>query len=215
MFEVFLKGAAIGFSMSILFIGPSFFALIQTSIKNGFRSAVAMAAGISVSDIFLVLCAYFGVERFLENPRNKIYEGFVGSAILLVFGIVALFQKHEDEKDAQKGYAAAASQSNKLPLMFAKGFVLNLLNPFVLLVWVGWLTTVSHYSSKEDIAAMMIGTLGTVFAGDVLKSLVANRIRAFITHTLLKWIHYIMAIALIVSGIILLYDVLTGHGGAA
>jgi len=214
MFQVFFKGAAIGFSMSVLFIGPSFFALIQTSIKNGFRAAVAMAAGISMSDIFLVLCAYFGIERFLENPRNKIYEGFIGSAILLVFGIVTLLQKHDDEKDAQKAIDAV-SQVKKLPLMFVKGFFLNLLNPFVLIVWVTWLATVSHYSDPKDMAAMGLGTLGMVFGGDVLKALAANRLKKLITPAILKWIHYIMGIALVVCGIVLLYDVLSGKSGGA
>lgn len=214
MIAVFLKGLVIGFSMSLFLIGPSFFALIQTSIKNGFRSAVAMAAGISASDVALVLGAYFGLERFIESPRNKIYEGAIGSIILLIFGLVTLFQKHEDEKDAAKAYEAV-SQVKRLPLMFVKGFFLNLLNPFVLLVWVTWLATVSQYTNKEDMAALFVGTLGAVFSGDVLKSLAANRIKKLITPKLLKWIHYIMGIALIVSGIILLYDVITGKGASA
>jgi threonine/homoserine/homoserine lactone efflux protein len=214
MLQAFFKGAAIGFSMSILFIGPSFFALIQTSIKNGFRSAVAMAAGVSASDLFLVLCASLGAGAFLDNPRNKIYEGFIGSAVLLAFGIYTLFQKHDDEKDAEKTYAKV-SQVKKLPLMFVKGFFLNLLNPFVLIVWIGYIAAASHYNNYRDTLAMFIGTLGTVFTLDVSKSLAANRIKKFITPALMKWVHYIMAIALIVSGIILLYDVLTGKGSSA
>lgn len=217
MLQALIKGVALGFSMSILFIGPSFFALIQTSIKNGFRSAVAMAAGISASDIFLVACAYFGLSNFLEDPRNKIYEGAIGSAILLGFGVFTLFQKHEDEKDAEKGYQVVSQTSNKKwPLIFVKGFFLNLLNPFVLVVWVTYLATASKMcNNREEVAVMLLATLGTVFSFDVTKSLAANRIRKFITHKLLKWVHYIMAIALIVCGIILLYDVLTGKGGAA
>lgn len=214
MFELFLKGAAIGFSMSIIFIGPSFFALIQTSIKNGFRSAVAMALGISLSDIILLLLAILGAQKFLDNPRNKLYEGFIGSGLLLVFGIITLFQKHDDEKDAQKSYATI-SNVKRLPLMLIKGFFLNILNPMVLFVWVGWVATVSHYSSTQNMIIMSCGTLGTVFSLDVLKSLAANRIKKWVTPKLLKWIHYIMAIALIVCGIVLLYDVLTGKTATA
>lgn len=214
MLEAFIKGITIGFSMSILFIGPSFFALIQTSIKNGFRSAVVMAAGVSASDVFLVFCAYLGAGAFLDNPRNKIYEGFIGSGVLLAFGIFTLFQKHDDEKDAEKIYEKV-SQVKKLPLLFVKGFFLNLLNPFVLLVWIGYIAAASHYSSYRDTLAMFIGTLGTVFALDVSKSLAASRIKKLFTPKLMKWVHYIMAIALIVSGVILLYDVLSGKAGGA
>ena len=214
MFHTFLQGAAIGFSISILFIGPSFFALIQASIKNGFRSAVAMAAGVSMSDVFLVLCAYLGVQRFIDTPSSKNIEGIIGSAILLAFGIFTLFQKHEDVKDAEKGIVAVSNAKRLLP-MFVKGFFLNLLNPLVLLFWVGWLATVSHYNNREDMVALFVGTLGTVFTMDVLKSLAANRLKKLITHKLLKWVHYIMGIALIISAIVLIYDVLSGKGASA
>jgi threonine/homoserine/homoserine lactone efflux protein len=215
MFQVLLQGVAIGFSISLLFLfGPSFFALIQASIKNGFRSAVVMAVGISISDIFLVLCAYLGAQRFIEDPKYKIYEGVIGSAVLLGFGLYTMLQKHGDEKNAEKGYAAV-SNVKKWPLMLVKGFFLNLLNPFVLLFWVGWLATVSHYTNPKDIVPLFIGTFGTVFAFDVLKSLAANRLKKLITPAVLRWIHLIMGFALIVAGLVLIYDLITGKGGAA
>ena len=173
-----------------------------------------MALGISLSDIILVLCAYLGAQRFLENPRYKIYEGFIGSAVLLGFGIVTLFQKHEDEKDAEKAYQAV-SAVKQLPIMVVKGFFLNLLNPFVLLLWVGCLATISHYTNPKDIVPMLTATFGTVFTVDVLKSLAANRFKKFITPAVLKWVHYIMAIALIIGALVLIYDLITGKGGAA
>ena len=100
--------------------------------------------------------------------------------------------------------------------MMVKGFFLNLLNPFVLILWVGYLASVSHIcNSSREVVAMLSGTLGTIFMLDVSKSLAANRIKKFITHKLLKWVHYIMAIALIISGIILFYNVITGKAASA
>src|SRR5271170_4340379 len=103
MVVTFFRGAIVGFSMSVIFIGPALFALIQTSIKNGFRSAAAMALGVALSDAFFVFLAYLGAEKFLSNPKVKLYEGIGGSVLLFIFGLVTLFQKHSDEKDAQKG----------------------------------------------------------------------------------------------------------------
>ncbi|HTB33150.1 MAG TPA: LysE family transporter, partial [Bacteroidia bacterium] len=68
MVITFFKGAILGFSMSIIFIGPALFALIQTSIKNGFRSAAALALGVAISDAFFIALAYLGAEQFLSNP---------------------------------------------------------------------------------------------------------------------------------------------------
>lgn len=218
MFIVFIRGVILGFSMSALFIGPALFALIQTSIKNGFRSAAAMALGINLSDAFYVFLAYLGASQFLSNPKVKIYEGIGGSIILFAFGIYTLFQKHEDERDVQKGMEMAAkiNKNKKLPLMLVKGFVLNLLNPFVLFIWLGVMTSVSSkYNTKEELLFFFAGTLGTILILDVLKSLAANRVKKLLTHKLLVFIHFVMAIALIISGIVLLIDVFSGKSVSA
>ena len=213
MFETFIRGAVLGFSMSVFFIGPSLFALIQTSIKNGFRSAAVMAIGISLSDVFLVFLAYLGAAQFMDNPKVKLYEGIGGSAVLFIFGIYELFQKHEEEKEAKIGIAAVANINRKLPLMFVKGFFLNLLNPFVLFMWILWVGTVSsRYSTKEEILSFFAGTLGVILLLDLLKSLAANKLKKILTYKLMRIVHYIMAIALIVSGGVLLYRVFFHKG---
>jgi threonine/homoserine/homoserine lactone efflux protein len=216
MVITFFRGAILGFSMSIVFVGPALFALIQTSIKNGFRSAAAMALGISLSDALLVFLAYLGAAQFLDNPKGKLYEGIIGSAILFFFGIYELFQKHEDEKEAKIGIAAVANVNRRLPWMIVKGFILNILNPFVLFIWIVWMSNVSsHYNTKEEILSFAAGTLGMILILDLLKSLAANRLKKILTHKLMLIIHYIMAIALIISGIVLLYDVLSGKSISA
>ncbi len=218
MVITFLRGAILGFSMSIIFIGPALFALIQTSIKNGFRAGATMALGINLSDAFFVFLAYLGASQFLSNPKVKIYEGIGGSVILFTFGIYTLFQKHEDEKDAKKGMEMAASinQNKKLPLMLAKGFALNLLNPIVLFMWIGVMANVSaRYNTREEIFTFFAGTLGMILVLDVLKSLAANRVKKLLTHKLMVFIHFVMAIALNLSGIVLQYDVFSGKSASA
>jgi threonine/homoserine/homoserine lactone efflux protein len=211
MFITFIRGAILGFSMSVVFIGPALFALIQTSIKNGFRSAAAMALGISLSDALLVFLAYLGAAQFMDNPKVKLYEGIGGSVVLLVFGVYELFQKHEDEKEAKIGLESVVNVNKRLPWMLAKGFILNILNPFVLFIWIIWMSNVSsHYSTKKDILFFSAGTLGMILILDLLKSLAANKLKKILTHKLMLIIHYVMAIALIVSGIVLLYDVFSG-----
>jgi threonine/homoserine/homoserine lactone efflux protein len=211
MVIIFFRGILLGLSLSMFFIGPAFFALIQTSIKNGFRSAAIMALGISLSDAVLVFLAYLGAAQFLDNPKVKLYEGIGGSIILLVFGIYELFQKHEDEKEAKIGEAIAAKVNQRLHLMLVKGFFLNVLNPFVLFMWILWMSNVSsHYNTREEILSFFAGTLGVIFLLDLLKSFSANKLKKILTHKIMLVIHYVMAIALIISGIVLLYDVISG-----
>jgi threonine/homoserine/homoserine lactone efflux protein len=205
----FFHGVVLGLGLAILFIGPSFFALIQCSIKNGFRSAVVMASGISLSDVILVGLVYLGISQLLDNPRNVFYMRAVACAILFGFGIYTLFQKHSDEKDAKKGFEAVTK--GQYPVTFVKGFFLNLFNPSVLFFWITCVgATRSKYSSNKEALAFFIGALGTVFATDVLKSFGANRIKKVLTPKLMKGIHYLMGIALIICGIVLLVELLDG-----
>jgi threonine/homoserine/homoserine lactone efflux protein len=206
MIETFFHGALLGMSMSLVFIGPALFALIQTSIKNGFRSAAALAVGISLSDAVLVFFAYLGAAQFLDNPKVKIYEGIGGSIVLFVFGIYELFQKHDEEKGEQIGLQVVANSNKRLPWMFVKGFFLNLLNPFILFTWIICMSNVSsHYNTGKEILSFFAGTLGMVLFLDLLKALAANRVKKLLTPKIMKFIHYVMAIALIICGIVLLY----------
>lgn len=216
MFSALLAGSLLGFSLSLVFIGPSLFALIQTSIKNGFRSAAIMAIGISFSDIILVLLAYLGAAQFIDNPKVKLYEGIGGSVMLFIFGIYELFQKHEEEKEAEIGIKAVAHINRRLPLMFVKGFFLNLLNPFVLFMWILWVSTISsRYNTRQEVLSFFAGTLGIILLLDLMKSLAANRLKKILTFKLMRIIHYVMAIALIICGMVLLINVLSGKSVSA
>jgi len=210
MVKDLISGVILGLGLAILFIGPSFFALIQCSIKNGFRSAVVMAFGISMSDVLLVALVYLGASQLIANPQNVIYMRAVACVILFAFGVYTLFQKHEDEKDVVKGYKAVVI-SRQLPILFIKGFFLNLFNPSVFFFWVTCVSaTSSKYSNNKEALAFFIGTLGTVFATDVLKSLGANKLKRILTQSIMKWVHYLMGIALIICGIVLLVELLHG-----
>ena len=70
IFKAIFQGLALGFALA-LSLGPSFFALIQTSTKRGFKPALGLAFGIFLSDVLCVLLAYFGVAQFFDNPQNK------------------------------------------------------------------------------------------------------------------------------------------------
>lgn len=214
MVYTFFHGVFLGLGLAFLFIGPSLFALIQASIKNGFRSAAVMAFGISLSDVLLVSLAYLGAAQLLDKPNSVKYMRIVGSLILLAFGIYTLFQKHA--KEDSRNEKIDVPSSTHLPLMFVKGFFLNLFNPSVFFFWLTWVSVAgSQYTTRREVLAFFIGTLGTVFATDLAKSFLAKLIKKILTPKLMKFIHYLMGIALIICGIVLLWDVYFNKGLSA
>ena len=167
VFQGFLLGIALTLSL-----GPSFFALLQTSTKNGFKPALGLAFGIFLSDIFCIVLAYLGLAQFFNNPENKIYIQLAGGTILVIFGLLSIFQKKEVvSKDLVVKEAS-------IPLYITKGFFLNLLNPVVLGIWMACVVSVTANKSFTSFHMFMFfaTTLITVFSFDTLKAFYANKI---------------------------------------
>ena len=204
-------GQGILFGIALCFsIGPAFFGLIQTSLKHGYRNGVAMAFGIFASDLTYLLLAYFGISSILMNEKYAIPVGFGGGIILVVYGLIQMLKKpvvqNEDGEiiDIKKTtYTASA----------LKGFIMNLLNPFVLFLWIGAITLASNKLDKDplNVIVFFIATLSTVLGTDILKSLAAGKIKNYLNDKTIWKVNMIAGIILIISGIILIIRVVVEH----
>ncbi|HEV7231872.1 MAG TPA: LysE family transporter [Bacteroidia bacterium] len=211
VFEAIYKGLALGMALC-LGVGPSFFALIQTSLNNGVRSGIALALGIFISDLACVVFAYLGVSQFFMNPEHKTIIGLVGGTILVVFGLYIFLQKkprtHFDDKELNL-------KTPNLALTLIKGFFLNILNPVVILLWVTWLGVVSSTRNFTRIHILIFfgTTLLTVVSTDILKVLTADRIKKFINPHVLLWINRLVGTILVTIGAWKLIALLLDHYG--
>lgn len=206
---IFLKAILQGFSLGLTLafsLGPAFFALIQTSTKNNFRSAVALAIGIFLSDLFCVVLAYLGMAQLFNNPQNRIYVGLIGGSILMMFGFFTIFQKKQPTADTENSIEIKAVN---FPLFITKGFFLNMLNPFVLIFWMGWVGLVSSNTeySHSHLIVFFSTALLTVFVTDVLKAYSANKISKYLSERVLRFFNVAVGVILVVSGVILIYRV--------
>lgn len=209
IFKAIFSGLTLGLALA-LSLGPSFFALIQTSTKRGFQPALALAFGIFLSDILCVFLAYFGVAQFFDNPQNKLYIGLAGGTVLMMFGFFSVFQfKAKVAEEKELGSKDMAVKAVSIPLYIIKGFFLNLLNPVVIGLWMACVVTVS--SNKEytfiHILLFFIVSLTTVFLTDVLKAYSANKISKFLSEKVLRIVSIIAGIILMISGVIMIYKV--------
>jgi threonine/homoserine/homoserine lactone efflux protein len=177
MIEAFLQGVVPGLILSAA-IGPVFFMLVQTSIQRGFKLAMVMEAGIILSDTFCIICAYFGLASFFQNPAYKNVIFTVGSIILVIFGI-AMFLSH---KKVNFNVDDELKKGDKTKL-FWKGFLFNISNPSVIFFWMAFvgLSLPQYASNKSEIIAYFFGTIITVFGIDILKAWSANKIKRFMT----------------------------------
>jgi threonine/homoserine/homoserine lactone efflux protein len=86
-----------------------------------------------------------------------------------------------------------------------KGFMMNTLNPFVLIFWLGLgvagaLHNGAIRSSREQ-ALFFSMVIITVFGTDLLKAFLASRLKKLLTAQFLLWLNRISGIGLILFGI--------------
>lgn len=208
MLQAVANGILLGLLISVL-IGPVFFLLIEISIKEGFRSALFMDAGIILSDAACIFVAYFGMAALLEDPKNKFIFVLVGSGVLLIMGIVKLIPpkpKPESHREFQ------VKRSNPVWLGL-QGFFYNLLNPSTIIFWI---TTVGgavalYGNERPLIGAQFTATLGVVFLVDVTKAWFAKKMRSFINPQKMRKANIVVGLVFIGFSIVLVVRALTGN----
>ena len=213
MTTLYFEGALLGLLVAIS-LGPAFFAIIQTSINKGFKYGVFMAMGISLSDIMLVTISYLIGATLFDDPQNKVYVGLVGGIILIIFGSVSWAKKPEILKRRNVNYVAS---SNKPPFLYIiRGFFLNIANPFLFFFWFGALGFVGKNAVKGEMLESTIiffaGTFSIVFATDILKSYIGNKIKGFLRPRKELILNKTVGIALVIFGIVLMYRTLSDIG---
>lgn len=194
-FEPVLSGITFGLLLAIM-LGPVFFALLQTSLHEGFKAGFHLALGVLISDASLIAVCYFFASLIKAIDTHHVLMSWIGGILLMGFGIFNFFHKIQlKEVDDNKKTVHAQ--------FMLKGFLLNLLNPAVLFFWfgvVGMVTVKENYSKSDDIT-FFSSTLITVFGTDLLKSFIANRIKNILKPNVMLWINRVIGIVLVGFGV--------------
>lgn len=196
------EGILLGLTLAFVFgFGPAFFALIQTAVHRGFWSGILLAFGIFLNDLIIVILGLLGSVNVIRGSENYELMGIIGGAVLIVFGIVT-FSRNKVNRDSDEN-----SNGNPNALVFiTKGFLLNLLNPFV---WIFWLTvivsaTATYKANTNSLILFFSGTLGVVFLSDIFKVFMASKLTTILNDKFLVTINKIAGIALMLFGIFLI-----------
>jgi threonine/homoserine/homoserine lactone efflux protein len=191
-----------GLLLSIM-IGPVFFALLQTSIDKGFRAGIQLAVGISLSDAAYILGTYFFITSITAHKEVNSVLGVAGGMIMLVIGSLTVTKKGKKSVVLTE---RVRSGKQDIVKQVTKGFLLNGINPFVLIFWIGVVSMISlkeSYTPHHDLA-FFSGMLLTVLSTDIFKAYLANKLSKFITITFLTWLNRISGVVLIAFGLRLL-----------
>jgi threonine/homoserine/homoserine lactone efflux protein len=205
MFETLLSGIATGLLIAIL-PGPVFFSLLKTSLNQGFRNGLFVAIGIALSDILYIIVTQKGLSALMGEAYVTALMGYAGGGLLIIVGISAFVLKVSDQtRDLGRGKGYFRS--------FSRGFLINLINPFVLLFWISTVSLVSLGDGYTDAERFSYFTtaVATIFLSDLLKAYTAMRLSRWITPKMLMYINKVSGVALIVFGLRLIYFAFSGN----
>lgn len=192
--------------------GPAFFALLNTGIKNGYKTGALLAVGVVASDfivsMLVIILVHFGATNFIHEEKAQRFMGILAGIVLIVFGAVHFKQPVEKREDA------IDIDTPSTQAMLLKGFFLNSLNPAVYLLWLGNVTAISktlNYSLFKMIVYFGI-TLGLVLLVELGKIRAANKLKQILTPKTMHTVNFITGVLLVIFGLVLIYNHYFDHG---
>lgn len=208
----------------VLGFGPAFITLIQTSIHRNFRSAAWFAMGVFLNDVLMVsLCVLTSIRVVANNEREMFFFSLGAGLILIIFGIFTYTKKVKEDNfksikertdeiiDENREIFKKDDDTPRWFVFLGKGFVLNILNPFV---WIFWFSTVAVTAgqmegNKLKVLLFFAIVLATSFGCDLLKAKGASFLKKFfnakrimIMNKIIGWGLVLFGLYFIVSGLI-------------
>jgi len=213
MSALFFEGILLGLTLATFFgFGPAFFALVQTSIHRGFGPAALLAIGIFLNDVVMVVLCLMGAVQIVTAPSNYLWFGISSGVILIIFGLVTFSRKvSEPNENADEDMELPVKVSGPRWFTYiAKGFFMNIVNPFVWIFWVGVVVGISARMGGDEtrLTTFFSGTLITVLLSDLLKAYGAYSIKRFFTQKMIGRLNKIARIGIIIFGLFLIGKVI-------
>lgn len=194
MLELILSAIGLGFMLSLVFIGPIFFLLIETSFSRGPKHAIALDVGVVLADILCIVAAYFASADivYLIDKHPGFYR--ITAMIIFVYGIYMMVTKTQmhipnEEKFINQNYFKT----------FINGFLFNLLNVGVILFWLVTVISVRNQYPDTSGFTLYLGiVIATYLLVDMIKIFLAKQFHYKLTQNLANSIRRGVGIILII-----------------
>jgi len=203
MFDDILTAIPFGIILAFT-IGPVFFVLLETSATKGFKSALIFDLGVIFADIIFIVVAFFSTNKLLEKIKDDPNFLVFGGALLIIYGIISFTKTSKSFRSIVKEYHTVEIQKDYGKL-FIKGFLLNFINIGVLLGWLGFLVIANSITTSQNGVFIFLATmLASYFVTDLIKIVVAKRLRHKLTPRLIFKTKKIVSLVILGFGILLL-----------
>jgi threonine/homoserine/homoserine lactone efflux protein len=204
MFESIITGLGFGLLLSIS-VGPVLFSIIKQSLNNGHQGGFAFVAGVSASDVTLVLLSNIFTSLLESMKIYKTEIGVSGCIFLVSLGIYFLFFKKV--KVNEEGRQVFKFRKRDFAKIFLSGYLMNTLNPAIFIFWITTSTAVITNTVNQRVI-IFVTCLAWMLLSDIAKVLLAGKIRNRLTPHNIHIINRINGLILIIFGVALIWGLI-------
>lgn len=197
MLELILSAIGLGLMLSLVFIGPIFFLLIETSFMRGPRHALALDCGVISADLLCIIAAFYASSDLVEiiDEHPSFYR--ITAFIILIYGIFMIVSQTKMHLEGEKKLI----DQNYFATFF-NGFFLNILNIGVVLFWLVTVISVRNQYPAIDDFILYIGIMiCTYLSVDLVKIFLAKQFHEKLTPKIANVIRNGVGIILIIFSI--------------
>jgi threonine/homoserine/homoserine lactone efflux protein len=198
---ILAKGVLTGLLLTV-YLGPTFFTVMETVVRRGAKAAILLNVGVWLSDISCILVAYYGASELMQPIQNNIIFKLVAGGAFLFFGLTYFLRKPDETVKPLGGVGFL--------ILLVKGFAINTLNPGVLVFWFGAMivavTTLELHG--VEILYYFASTIITMVTFDLLKILFSHKLRKLVTEKVMTRLFRITGVILITLGIFVIIGTL-------
>ncbi|MEH6658750.1 LysE family translocator [Leeuwenhoekiella marinoflava] len=194
----------LGFLLAFL-VGPVFFVLLETAALKGFRAAFIFDIGVVTADTIFIFIAYFSTNQLLDKLKDDPALFIFGGMLLTVYGVISFLRVRKNKLDDDEHPTVVMSKRNYLGL-FVKGFLLNFINIGVLGFWLVILISAGPQldMNSERLLIFFGGILATYLFIDIIKILLAKKLRSKLTPQRISVIKQIISVLMLAFGLLLI-----------
>jgi len=196
--DAILKGLLVGLFMAIS-VGPTLFAIIKYSLNFSYKAGLAFVLGVSISDALYVIVANITASwlRYLEPYERHI--AFGGAAALMAIGLWGLLKKLTPKRPTSVQLVISHGDLVKIWL---SGFLVNTLNPGVLITWLGAVTITANTTGFYRFVLFGVA-LAVILSVDFSKVFLADRIKRMLTVRKVIYVQRFSAACILLIGLAL------------
>jgi threonine/homoserine/homoserine lactone efflux protein len=204
MIQDILMAIPLGILLCFL-IGPVFFILLETAATKGFRAALVFDLGVVTADFLFIAIAVFSSYRLINSIKDDPALYIFGGLIMITYGIISFVKLKRDAKILEESDENIQLELIKKDYgsLYFKGFFLNFINVGVLGFWfLIFLTFGPVLQLKTSrLSVFFSSVIITYLLVDILKMLLAKKLKNKMTPTNILKIKKITSVLLVVFGI--------------